>query len=279
MTDTTRAAAAGSGATRTATAEPPTAPTAPKPAGGRRDRVRADTGAEIRAAARTLLVEHGIDAVTLRAIARQLGITAPALYRYYNSREDLLDHLRQETCAELAAELTAEITKRSADDHVGRVYAICRTFRRWALTHPQEFTLVFASPVHVPEETGPECWQEPDPLGQVFLGAVVQIMSVDRTRISVRTAPDALHADLTVFRHALLDGLAKTGITVPDGMIELGGLYEILRFWVRLYGHVALEVFGRFPIPLGNGEALFESMLTELLAEVGLLDPDPAPDN
>src|ERR1044072_1325908 len=70
----------------------------------RRDRGREDTDREIRGRARALLVEHGHQAVTLRAIARDLGITAPALYRYYSSREDLMQHLRQDTCADAAAE-------------------------------------------------------------------------------------------------------------------------------------------------------------------------------
>ncbi|MGH3948177.1 MAG: helix-turn-helix domain-containing protein, partial [Pseudonocardiaceae bacterium] len=56
--------------------------------------LRHDTGREIRRTARALLVEHGAEAVTLRAIARALGITAPALYRYYRSRSDLIEHVR-----------------------------------------------------------------------------------------------------------------------------------------------------------------------------------------
>ena len=52
--------------------------------------------------------------------------------------------------------------------------------------------------------------------------------------------------------------------------LGLGKMYAMLRFWVRLYGHVALEVFGRFPFAITNPETLFESMLDELLAESNL---------
>ncbi|MTK32974.1 TetR family transcriptional regulator, partial [Nocardia seriolae] len=56
----------------------------------RRGRIPAVSDADIRRVARSLLVEQGPDAITLRAIARELGITAPALYRYYESRDALV---------------------------------------------------------------------------------------------------------------------------------------------------------------------------------------------
>src|SRR5690606_2267632 len=76
-----------------------------------RGRAPVITDADIRHAARTLLVEHGADAVTLRAIARSLGVTAPALYRYYKSLDDLMESLRLEICADLAAELSDRIAE------------------------------------------------------------------------------------------------------------------------------------------------------------------------
>src|SRR6266487_3840205 len=75
----------------------------------RRDRVRAATSQEIVQTARRLLVEQGIAAVSLRAIAREMGMTAPALYRYYESHEELLRHLVAEIFTELADYLHAEI--------------------------------------------------------------------------------------------------------------------------------------------------------------------------
>src|SRR2546421_11548146 len=99
----------------------------------RRDRPRADTEREIRQQARRLLVSQGREAVTLRAIARHLGITAPALYRYYDSREDLLRRVCDDICLDLADELTADLTTIPDEDVLGGVFAVCRGFRRWAL--------------------------------------------------------------------------------------------------------------------------------------------------
>src|SRR5687767_9206729 len=97
----------------------------------RRERLRAETERDIRRQARALLVEHGRDAVTLRAIAREVGITAPALYRYYDSREDLLRRLAEDICTDLAAELDADLDGIDEDDVSAQVYAVCRGFRRW----------------------------------------------------------------------------------------------------------------------------------------------------
>ena len=73
----------------------------------RRERVRATTMEEITATARRLLVEQGSEAASLRAIAREMGMTAPGLYRYYDSREELIRHV----CAGIFRELTADIRR------------------------------------------------------------------------------------------------------------------------------------------------------------------------
>ncbi|MFC7618402.1 TetR-like C-terminal domain-containing protein [Actinokineospora soli] len=64
--------------------------------------------------------------------------------------------------------------------------------------------------------------------------------------------------------------IAETGVEVPEERLSVGTAYVMLQFWVRLYGQVALEVFGQFPFPVSDAEPLFESMLTDLLREVGL---------
>ncbi len=75
----------------------------------RRDRVRAATTQEIIQTARRLLVQHGPDAVSLRAIAREMGMTAPALYRYFSSHEELLRHVVADIFTELASHVRAAV--------------------------------------------------------------------------------------------------------------------------------------------------------------------------
>src|SRR3954453_10376416 len=136
----------------------------------RRGRARAATEQDIRRTARKLLVEQGPEAVTLRAIARELGITAPALYRYYESRDDLVENLRLDVCADLAEELAEDIAE-LPDDGIMQLFAICKGFRRWALTHTKEFTLVFASPTGGGGgDPGPPRSRGAEALGAVFPG-------------------------------------------------------------------------------------------------------------
>ncbi|MGP4018657.1 TetR/AcrR family transcriptional regulator [Saccharopolyspora sp. 5N708] len=229
----------------------------------RRERLRAATELEIRQHARGLLVEHGRDAVTLRAIARELGITAPALYRYYESREDLLRQLCDDICADLAAEL--HVAMDSVDEEfLAKIFAMCRAFRRWALAHPEEFALVFATPKNEPGN------RQHDQFAGVFLGIVGPFMAEGAMKADTAGGLPFELPDLSAHQEALAAAFSVEGIDVPPEALRPDAVYFLLRWWVRLYGHVALEVFGRFPFDLKYADRLFDSMLHELTHEIGL---------
>ncbi|HEU5473103.1 MAG TPA: TetR/AcrR family transcriptional regulator [Actinophytocola sp.] len=239
----------------------------------RRERDKAETDREIRHQARVLLVEQGSEAVTLRAIARKVGITAPALYRYYTSREDLIEHIRTDICTDLAAELNDDLAELPESDVLGQVFAICRGFRRWAIAHPQEFSLVFASPAEpsAGEASTQIVVPAADPFGQVFLAVAAKVL----TTTTLAAPPDdsvpaELRADLETFRANLMATIAEAGFGVPADALGVGTAYAILKFWVRLYGQIALEVFGRFPFAVAKPEPLFEALLTDIMQQVGL---------
>lgn len=224
--------------------------------------------ADIRRVASTLLVGRGPAAITLRAIARELGVTAPALYRYYKSLDDLLERLRLDFCADLAGELTAEIAT-LPDDGVVQFFAICRGFRRWALAHTREFTLVFASP-------GADRVQAlrrfDEPFGRIFLGAAGRLLATyDVVTPPTDVIPPELREDLLHFQTELLAVLSESGQKFPAEKLDLGVIYLMIQIWARLYGHVTLEVFGNYPIPLANPEILFDAMLADLGRTAGLI--------
>src|SRR5215203_1967555 len=111
----------------------------------RRERARADTLREIKETARRVLVDQGVDGLALRAVAREMGMTAPALYRYFDSREHLVEHV----VADLYDELTGVIEAARDDARPAtapvQLLACSRAFRRWAITHHSEFGLLFGS--------------------------------------------------------------------------------------------------------------------------------------
>jgi len=130
----------------------------------RRERARDATTAEIKATARRLLVQDGRDALTLRAIAREMGMTAPGLYRYFASHDDLVVGVCHDILDELTVVLLAARDTVPLDDPIGRLGATCRAFRRWALEHPAEFQLSFATSGAAPGQSGPP--PPPGPLGR-----------------------------------------------------------------------------------------------------------------
>jgi AcrR family transcriptional regulator len=122
----------------------------------RRDRLRAATTQEIIQTARGLLVTEGPEAASLRAIAREMGMTAPALYRYFGSHEELLRHVVGDIFTDLASYVQDAIHAAADAAPAGlgqdevmaiKLIAGCRAFRAWTLEHVPEFSMIFGSPL------------------------------------------------------------------------------------------------------------------------------------
>jgi AcrR family transcriptional regulator len=240
----------------------------------RRDRVRAATTQEIKQTARRLLVSQGSEAVSLRAIARAMGMTAPALYRYFDSHEELIRHVVADIFTELADELHEKIDavpkagpEDGPDVMTVKLIAGCRAFRSWALEHKPEFSMIFGSPL-----PGMEMMHE-DPVvdcgyrfGQVFLDLFQELWV--RRPFDI-PAPDEIDPSL---RRQLERYSELVGSTLPIGAIQ-----TFLRCWVVLYGAVCLEVFGHLRFALEDPSPMFELMLSDLAPMVGLAYPQQAP--
>jgi AcrR family transcriptional regulator len=238
----------------------------------RRDRVRAATTAVIKQTARRILVAEGPDAVSLRAIARELGMTAPALYRYFGSREDLVKHIIADIFTELTAGIRGAIAAADgvADgDMTAKVFAACREFRRWSLSHPREYELIFATPLpglHVQHD---EITAESG--GQFGNTFFVLMLELWRKQPFPVLPDDQIDPGLAEQLERYRDGLGQLAAGLP-----LGLLLVFLRCWVRLYGIVSLEVFGQLSFALEDAEPMFELMLAEMAPMVGLRYPPQA---
>ncbi len=232
----------------------------------RRERLRTATLSEIKDTARKLLVTGGAEAVSLRAIARDMGMTAPAIYRYFPSLEALVSGLAGDLYDELR--VTVEAARDAAGtDPARQLGDMCRAMRRWAVGHPAEFTLIFGNPVPGIAEFADTCGDPDHPglrLGEVFLAPLL-----DLAQGRPLPTPPA-----EVLRQRL-DG-HLTPFANNHGELPIEVAYLCLSAWTRLYGLVAMEVFGQLSWAIDEPEALFETELVAVLGQLRTAEPGDA---
>lgn len=226
----------------------------------RRERQRAATVEEIHSVARRLLIAGGVADVSLRAIAREMDRTAAALYRYYPSLDalvaglatQLLDELREEVEAAGAAQPTP----------LPKLMAMIRAFRGWAVTNPAEFGLLFGNPVPGVQALEDAAHHQLDHAGRRFGEAFLRTFAAVGVPAGI-PLPQLSPADTALFRQQHPAGL-------PEPLIGF-----FLASWTRLYGVVAMEVFGHLRWAIADTSALFEA---ELAAFSALLRPPSSGD-
>jgi AcrR family transcriptional regulator len=211
---------------------------------GARARVRAELTAEILTVARRHLAKHGAAALSLRAVARDVGMASSAIYRYFASRDELLTALIVEAydaVGEAAERADAECQR---DEYLDRWLGVAHAVRAWAKAHPQQYALVYGSPVpgyQAPQDTV-------DPAARVSL--VLLRLLVDAAAAGV------LEEERIVTSRALRSDLARLrelAPGVPDGVLVHG-----LRAWTWLFGHVSYELFGHLHNVIEDDDALFD---------------------
>ena len=225
-----------------------------------RQRAHAQTVNDIKRLAREQLATEGSSGLSLRAIARQLGIVSSAVYRYVPSRDELLTMLIEDAYNSLGE--TAETAERRVrrTDLAGRWVAIGRAVRGWATRRPAEYALLFGSPVPgyaaPPERTA-------GPGSRVTLLIVDLLAAAHEAGLSpVEPAPPpipaALHRDLQALRKTL-------DVTVGDELWGRG-----LLAWTALYGMVSFELFGQYIGSIEHHAAFFDHQLARLAGMIGL---------
>ena len=224
-----------------------------------RERAREQTLAEITRIGREHLATHGAAALSLRAVARDLGVVSSAVYRYVASRDELLTLLVVDGYDELGGEVDSAVDAVPTGDHRGRMHALARAVRAWALREPARYALLFGSPVpgyHAPAErtTGPGT--------RVVVAMVGIIEAAYRAGGVVPPATPidpGLKLDLDRIR-------GEMGLTVPDDLLARG-----VMAWSALFGAVNFEVFGQYGADtFVDPAALFEHHLVVLDQILGL---------
>lgn len=218
-----------------------------------RDRARAEITNEILVVARRHLAESGPSSLSLRAVAREVGMVSSAVYRYFPSRDDLLTRLiidAYDAVGDAAENADATIP---SDDVTRRFIAVGTAVRSWALANPHEYGLVYGTPV--PGYAAPT--DTVDPAARVSLvmlgiivdgvhsGAIATGERIETTRV--------VRADLAAMR-AVAPG-------VPDGVLSRG-----LIVWTQLFGHLGYELFGHLHNVITDYDGFFDLQIRRMAA-------------
>ena len=239
-----------------------------------RERARAEIMTEILDSGRRQLADEGAAGLSLRAIARDLGMVSSAVYRYVASRDELLTRLIIDAYNSLGA--AAEEREAAVDrtDLTGRWAAVCRAVRDWALRNPNEYALIYGSPVPgyaAPEDTIGPASRVSILLVQILLEAAPQAA----TPHSPTTPPGSSPAPFTPgpppagWRDALGPVRAVFPAEISDSAIQTG-----LMVWAGLFGVVSFELFGQFHNVVsdqpGDREAFFTECIHRWATQLGL---------
>ena len=222
-----------------------------------RERFRAQVRDEIKQAALRQLAEAGPQGVSVNAIAKELGVSGPALYRYFASRDALLEELVADAYRDLAAAVAAAsgageprgAGARATPSPADRFRAFARAYRGWAVAAPHRYRLLYAPPL-----PGLDAHAEPivDAAQEVMDVLLALLAELDRPALPPR--PRALDRQLAAWSR---DRAAGAG--------EATALRAVL-VWSRLHGLVSLELGGSFASMGLDAERLFEVELAALLA-------------
>ncbi|MGW1011494.1 TetR/AcrR family transcriptional regulator [Streptomyces termitum] len=225
---------------------------------GARARARIEITAAIKDEARRQLAAEGAARLSLRAVARELGMVSSALYRYFPSRDDLLTALiidAYDTVGAAAERAHAAAVRTDPRDHLAHWVAVCRAVRAWAIAHPHEYALIYGSPV--PGYTAPQ--------DTVVPAARVALLLVATAREAYRdegVALPPLPDDLAPEAERLAADLA------PDLPPALA--VALVFAWAQLFGLVSFEVFGQFNRVVEDRDAFFATAAERLGREAGV---------
>ncbi|MFI7364234.1 TetR/AcrR family transcriptional regulator [Streptomyces sp. NPDC050149] len=232
---------------------------------GARERARIEVTAAIKGEARKQLAAEGAAKLSLRAVARELGMVSSALYRYFPSRDELLTALivdaydsvgeAAERAHRTAAAETAAPARPGA--HLARWVAVACAVRDWALAHPHEYALIYGSPV--PGYTAPQATIGP----ASRVGLVLIAIAEDAHReegVGLPPLAEELRPEAERIAADLAPGLPPA-VAAP-----------LVAAWSQLFGLLSFEIFGQFNRVVEAREAFFRQAVTELARTVGLLD-------
>jgi len=221
----------------------------------RRERVRAETTIEIKEIAVQQMAETGAAALSLRAIAREMGMSAPALYRYFPNRDALVTALIIDAYNSLANALQVANGKQDIEDYNGRFQATTHTYREWALAHRAEYALIYGTPI--PGYVAP---REETTMPAAGVNLVIGYILNEAYQAGKLTIPEA-YFNVSTELKAQLDELAAM---IPEEDVVGAGVLLTVYIFSRLHGLVWGELDEHFAPKIADSGELFEIEILEI---------------
>jgi AcrR family transcriptional regulator len=222
----------------------------------RRERLRAATIEEIKAAALSQIVESGGPSLSLRGVARDIGMSPAGLYRYYDGRDALLTELIADAYNALA-DAVEEGIHSGGDQPIEKFVSGIRAYRMWAISYPNRFLLIYGTPI--PGYEAPVGGPTVDASRR--LGGALFQAGVDAWRSG--------HMETPILRREVTESERELAWQIdPDIPAEL--VPAMLGTWAHFHGVVTLEVLHQFDWMYGaESEVFFEGEVERLLASLG----------
>jgi len=223
-----------------------------------RERARAELTREIKEEARRQLAAHGAQGLSLRSVARQLGMVSSALYRYFASRDELLTALIIDAYDALGEAAERAVSGLPAADVRGRWRAACAAIRNWALASPHEYALIYGSPVpgyQAPQATVASAIRASQVLGGIVADAAG---GSDPPQPQAEPLPRALVGQTAIVADAI----------APD--VDGSLIARALIAWTQLFGMISFELFGQFVGALEPADAFFGYAVDQMADYIGL---------
>jgi AcrR family transcriptional regulator len=223
-----------------------------------RERARAELTHEIKTEARRQLVMLGAQRLSLRAVARELGMASSAIYRYFPSRDELLTELIIDAYDSLGASAEAADRACARADLRGRWRATCGAVRNWATAHPHEYALIYGSPV--PGYQAPQATIAPAGRVALIIGGILAdaVGQASVARPGSPPLPPMLAAQAVGVTDVIAPGVSPQVMT------------RALIAWTQLFGMISFELFGQLKGSVEPADEFFAYTIDLMAAFVGL---------
>lgn len=202
------------------------------------------------------IAETGAAALSLRSIARELGITAPAIYNYYPDRDALVTALIVDAYTSLGESQQSAIDALPESDQKARLHALGIAYREWAITYPQRYLLIFGTPI--PNYVAP---------ANITMPAAACAIVPLRNTLQALHLNGQLRSERQSSMTPQLTSMLAAWKDFESGIADIEVYYLTAVIWSRVHGLVMLEIGNHVPPPISDPGELFRREIENILIQ------------